>query len=166
MKTTGKAAAAAAATSAGLGLVVAQIRKSRARAPASAVSAEPRNRWRVVTVNKPAAEVAPDGKLPDPLAALGDDVEVRITPAPDGKGSEMAVRLRAPEPSGPMAVAGRLAGHDPRQAVRSALRESKALIEVGEVLRVDPRPAGHRPPTPGGKLLDMVTKRARAEGVA
>src|SRR5690349_10677196 len=117
MKTTGKAAAAAAATSAGLGLVVAQIRKSRARAPASAVSAEPRNRWRVVTVNKPAAELAPDGKLPDPLAALGDDVEVRITPAPDGKGSEMAVRLRTPEPSGPTAVAGRLAGHDPRQAV-------------------------------------------------
>jgi len=166
MKTTGKAATAAAATTAGLGLAVAQIRRSRARAPASDASAEPRNRWRVVTVNKPAAEVAPGGKLPEPLAALGDSVEVRITPAPDGKGTEIAVRLRAPEPSGAAAVPARLAGHDPRQAVRSALRESKALIEVGEILRLDPRPAGRRPPTPGGKLLDTVTRRARAEGVA
>lgn len=166
MKATGKTAAAAAVTTVGFGLAVAQIRRSRVRAPASDASAEPRNRWRAVTVNKPAAEVAPDGKLPDPLAALGDGVEVRITPAPDGKGTEIAVRLRAPEPSGPGAIAGRLAGHDPRQSVRSALRESKALIEVGEILRVDPRPAGRRPATPGGKLLDTVTRRARAEGVA
>jgi hypothetical protein len=165
MKTTGKAAAAAAAATVGLGAVVTAVRASRVRVPASDASAEPRNRWRVVTVNKPAAQVAPEGKLPEPLAALGDSVEVRITPAPDGKGSEIAARLRAPEPSGSAAVAGRLAGNDPRQAVRSALRESKALIEVGEVLRVDPRPAGRRPPTPGGKLLDTVTKRARAEGV-
>jgi hypothetical protein len=120
----------------------------------------------VVTVNRPATEVAPDGKLPDPLAALGDRVEVRITPAPDGKGTEVAARLRAPEPSGPAGMSGRLAGSDPRQAVRSALRESKALIEAGEALRMDPRPAGHRTPTPGGKLIDAVTKRARAEGVA
>jgi hypothetical protein len=51
-------------------------------------------------------------------------------------------RARAPEPSGAAAVPARLAGHDPRQAVRSALRESKSLIEVGEVLRVDPRGRG------------------------
>jgi hypothetical protein len=116
-------------------------------------------------VNKPAAEVAPDGNLPEPLAALGDRVEVRITPAPDGKGTEIAARLRAPEPAGPAAMPGRLAGRDPRQDVRSALRESKALIEVGEVLRMDPRPAGERTRAPGGKLLDAVTKRARAEGM-
>jgi hypothetical protein len=90
---------------------------------------------------------------------------VRITPAPDGKGTEIAARLRAPEPSGPASAPGRLAGSDPRQAVRSALRESKALIEVGEALRTDPRPAGKRTPTPGGKLLDAVTGHARAEGV-
>ena len=107
-----------------------------------------------MTVNKPAAEVAPAGILPEPLAALDDRVEVRITAAPDGKGTEIAARLRAPEPSGPAAVSGRLAGSDPRQAVRSALRESKALIETGEVLRMDPRPAGQRTPTPGGKLLE------------
>ena len=133
-------------------------------AAASDASAESRNRWRAVTVNKPAAEVAPAGILPEPLAALDDRVEVRITAAPDGKSTEIAARLRAPEPSGPAAVSGRLAGSDPRQAVRSALRESKALIETGEVLRVR-SPAGQRTPTPGGKLLDAVTRRARAEGV-
>ncbi len=164
MKTTQKAATAAAAAAASIGLAIAQLRRSRARAPADA-SAESRNRWRAVTVNKPAAEVAPGGKLPEPLTALGDRVEIRITPAPDGKGTEIAVRLREPEPSGLAAMPARLAGHDARQAVRSALRESKALIEVGEVLRMDPRPAGQRTSTPGGKLLDAATKRARAEGV-
>jgi uncharacterized membrane protein len=165
MKTTAKAFAATATAAAGAGLAVTQIRRSRARASAPAASAESRNRWRAVTVNKPAAEVAPDGNLPEPLAALGDRIEVRITPAPDSKGTEIAARLRAPEPSGTAALPDRLAGGDPRQDVRSALRESKALIEVGEVLRMDPRPAGERTSTPGGKLLDAVTKRARAEGV-
>jgi hypothetical protein len=51
-----------------------------------------------VTVNKPADAVAPDGVLPPPLAELGDAVEVRITPAPDGKGTELAARLRGDEP--------------------------------------------------------------------
>jgi hypothetical protein len=165
MKTTAKAATAAATAAAAAGLAVTQIRRSRARAAAPGAPAESRNRWRAVTVNKPAAEVAPDGNLPEPLAALGDRVEVRITPAPDGKGTEIAARLRAPEPAGPAAMPGRLAGSDPRQAVRSALRESKALIEVGEVLRMDPRSAGERTRAPGGKLLDTVTKRARAEGM-
>jgi uncharacterized membrane protein len=165
MKTTAKAAATAATAAAGTGLAVIWIRRSRARARTPGAPAESRNRWRAVTVNKPAAEVAPDGNLPEPLAALGDRVEVRITPAPDGKGTEIAARLRAPEPAGPAATPGRLAGRDPRQDVRSALRESKALIEVGEVLRMDPRSAGERTRTPGGKLLDAVTKRARAEGM-
>ena len=165
MKSTAKAVAAVATAAAGAGLAVTQVRRSRARTSEPDAAAEPRNRWRAVTVNKPAAEVTVDGKLPGPLTALGDRVEVRITSAPDGKGTEIAARLRAPEPAGPAAVPGRLAGRDPRQDVRSALRESKALIEVGEVLRVDPRPAGDRTSTPGGKLLDVVTKRARAEGV-
>jgi hypothetical protein len=164
MKSMRKAAAAAAAGTA-IALAVARLRRSRVRVPASDESAEPRNRWRAVTVNKPAAEAAPGGILPAPLAALGDRVEVRITAAPDSKGTEIAARLREPEPSGAAAVSGRVAGSDPRQAVRSALRESKALIEVGEVLRMDPQPAGRRTRTPGGKLLDAATKRARAEGV-
>ncbi|HEY0933098.1 MAG TPA: hypothetical protein VGD91_05065 [Trebonia sp.] len=164
MTSTSKAAAVAAAGAA-VGLAAVRLRRSRVRVTAADSPAEPRNRWRAVTVNRPAAEVAPDGKLPDPLAALGDQVEVRITAAPGGKGTEIAVRLRAPEPSGAKALPGRLAGNDSRQAVRSALRESKALIETGELLRMDPRPAGRRTATPGGKLLDVVTRRAHSEGV-
>ena len=49
--------------------------------------------------------------------------------------------------------------------MRAALRESKELLEVGEVLRLDPQPAGDRTPTPIGKLLDAVTRRAGGEGV-
>ncbi len=165
MKTSAKAAAAAATAAASIGLAVTQVKRSRARASKPDVAAGPQNRWRAVTVNKPAAEVAPDGQIPEPLAALGDRIEVRITPAPDGKGTEIAARLVSPEPAGTAALPHRLAGHDPRQDVRSALRESKALIEVGEVLRMDPRSAGKRTSTPSGKLLDAVTKRARAEGM-
>lgn len=164
MKTTVRAAAVTAAGT-GLGLAVTQLRRSRARASAADATAESRNRWWSVTVCQPAAEAAPGGKLPAPLAELGDRVEVRITPAPGGKGTEIAVRLIEPEPDGAAGLAGRLTGSDARQAVRTALRESKALIEVGEVLRVNPQPAGHRKATPGGKLLDAVTSRGRAEGM-
>jgi uncharacterized membrane protein len=160
MKVITKLAAAAAVAS----VVVRQVSRSRAR-PAADASREPRSRWRAVTVNKPASEVAPDGVLPPPLAELGDAVEVRITAAPDGKGTELAARLRDGEPSGATHLAGRLAGRDPRQDVRSALRRSKQLLEVGEVLRVDPQPAGHRPPTPAGKALDAITQSAGDEGV-
>lgn len=161
MKTTIKMAA----TAAGAGIIIRQISRSRVRAPAGRTGAEPRNRWRAVTVNKAPSEVAPDGKLPEPLADLGDLVEVRITPAADSKGTELAARLREPEPSGTGAIPARLSGQDPRQAVRSALRKSKQLLEVGDVLRLDPQPAGKRTPTPMGKLLDLATRRAAGEGV-
>jgi hypothetical protein len=104
-----------------------------------------------VTVCKQPGEIAPGGVLPRPLAELGDSVEVRITPAPGGKGTELAARPRD-EAGSP-------------EAVRSALRKSTQLLEVGEILRVDPQPAGHRPPTPAGKVLDAVTSRAGGQGV-
>lgn len=162
MKTAMKVAMAAA----GLGFAVGWVRQSRARADtASCGDRNQRNRWRAVTVNKPVGEVAPNGSLPPPLAALGDSVEVRVTTAGDGKGTEIGARLRSPEPSGLGAFAGRLAGRDPRQPVRAALRESKQLLEVGEVLRVEPQPAGHRTTDQAGKMLDSIIERAGAEGV-
>jgi hypothetical protein len=133
------------AAAVGAGVVIRQVSRSRA-----------------VTVNKPASEVAPDGVLPPPLAELGDAVEVRVTPAPGGKGTELAARPRDGEP--PPATA-RLGDRDQRQDVRSALRRSKQLLEVGEILRVGPQPAGHRAPTPAGKALDAITRRADREGV-
>lgn len=126
---------------------------------------ESTGRWRSVTVNRSQDEVMPNGQMPGPLAGLGDLVEVQVRPAPGGKGTELAARLRVPEPTGPRAARARVSGHDPRQQVRLALRQSKQLVEVGEVLRMDPTPHGRRPPTPTGKLIDVVTRRAGGEGV-
>jgi hypothetical protein len=108
-------------------------------------------RWRAVTVLTDA-----DGlrtTTPAPLAAFGQRLELRITPAPAGKGTELAARFRGP------------VTEDDIDDLRAALRESKQLIEVGEVLRVDPAPHGHRPPTPQGEALEGATRRAPKEGV-
>ena len=85
--------------------------------------------------------------------------------APGGKGSELRARLRSPEPTGAASAAARLSGDDPRQQVCAALRKAKQLIEVGEVLRVDPTPHGRRTSTPFGAVVDVATKRAAGEGV-
>ena len=118
--------------------------------------------WLAVTVAREPAEVdATD--LPAPLADLGRRIEVRVQPAPGGKGTELAARLHGRSASG--TDPGRLTGGDPEADVRSALREAKQLIEVGEVLVVDPVPHGKRTATPGGALLEAWTKAAPGAGV-
>jgi hypothetical protein len=103
------------------------------------------------------------GELPAPLAELGDRIEVRVRPAPGGKGTELAARLRDQPSSG--AAPSRLSGSDPQGDLRSALRRAKQLVEVGEVLAVDPAPHGERAATPGGVLLEAWTKVAPKAGV-
>lgn len=142
------------------------IRRMRNQAAGHAEEiAEARSRWRAVTINRSATDVMPDDRLPAPLAELGELVEVEIRSAPGGKGTELRARLRSPEPTGTASVAARHSGDDPRRRVRAALREAKQLIEVGEVLRVDPAPHGRRPPTPAGKLVDFATEGAPGEGL-
>lgn len=118
---------------------------------------EDTNRWLAVTVNLPVEEIDA-AQLPKPLAELGNRVEVRIQRASAGKGTEIAARLREPGPTG---VAARLAGQDPRQEVRQALRQAKSLLETGDVLQPDP-PSTH--PGPGGKLVKLASRRAGGEG--
>jgi hypothetical protein len=120
------------------------------------------DRWHTVTVNRPPDEVSPNGRLPEPLAKLGDTIEVQVRPAPGDRGTEVAARLRAPVPSGPTGAAARLKGHDPRGPVRRALRDSRALLETGEVMSPDEPPTTH--PGPGGKLIAAAAGRAREEG--
>ena len=60
------------------------------------------DRWLLVTVNRPPDEVVSDGRLPDPLARLGDVVEVQVRPAPGGRGTELAARLVDPARPGPV----------------------------------------------------------------
>lgn len=122
--------------------------------PSAPADVDARSRWHKVTINRGPEEVLPDGRLPAPLAALGDGVEVEVTPAPGDKGTELAARLRDTAET----------GSGPRQQVRSALREAKQLIEAGEVLCVDPTPHGHRPATAGGAIVETATKHAGGEG--
>jgi hypothetical protein len=144
------------------GSVVRQVRSAidpSAARPAGA--GQPASGWLSVTVFREPSDVD-TAALPAPLAEFGDRIEVRVRPAPGGKGTELAVRLRD-RPSG--TAAGRLTGSDPQADLRSALRRAKQLIEVGEVLAVDPAPHGKRTATPGGALLEAWTKVAPKAGV-
>jgi hypothetical protein len=118
--------------------------------------------WLAVTVLREPADLDA-AALPSPLAKLGEDIEVRVRPAPGDKGTELAARLRGPVSNG--AKGSRLAGRDPQADIRSALREAKQILEVGEVLAVDPAPHGERTATPGGQLLEAWTKAAPKAGV-
>ncbi|MEG8278727.1 hypothetical protein [Streptomyces sp. AHA2] len=152
----GKALLAAAA---GLtaGAVIAWQRTTAGPSDASAGE-----RWLTVTVNVDPAELQAE-KLPAPLREYGDRIETRITPAPGDRGTELAVRLRdAPSPAA-HSLPARLAGQDPDQDLRRALRDAKSLLEVGEVMEPDSPPTTHD--TPGGKLVGLLSRRAGGEGV-
>ncbi len=71
-------------------------------------------RTHVVTVNLPLEQVAPGGQPPAALREL-PGVTVDVRPAPGDKGTELAVT-----------------GED-HAAIRKTLRDTKALLEVGEV---------------------------------
>jgi hypothetical protein len=118
--------------------------------------------WVAVTVLRNPSAIDP-AALPGPLAELGEHIEVKVRPAPGDKGTELAARLRDQVQKG--SAPQRLSGEDPHAELRSALRRAKQLIEVGEVLAVDPAPHGDRPPTPGGTLLEAWTKAAPKGGV-
>ena len=143
--------------------VVRQVRSAidpSAARPAGA--GQPASGWLVVIVFREPSDID-TAQLPAPLAEFGDRIEVRVRPAPGGKGIELAARLRD-QPSKGTAL-GRLSGSDPQADLRSALRRAKQLIEVGEVLAVDPAPHGKRTATPGGVLLEAWTKVAPKAGV-
>ncbi|MER8219351.1 hypothetical protein ABTZ58_01840 [Streptomyces sp. NPDC094143] len=140
------------------GAVIAWQRKAAgASGPAAAD-----DRWLAVTINIDPGELQPD-KLPAPLREYGDRIETRISPAPGDRGTELAVRLREPQPEGAHSLPARLAGEDPRQDLRRALRDAKSLLEAGEVLEPDAPPTTHD--TPGGKLVGLLGRRAGGEGV-
>ena len=144
------------------GTVVRQIRSVLDPAAVSARgAAAPASGWLFVTVYREPSDVD-TAQLPAPLAEYGDRIEVRVRAAADGKGTELGARLRD-QPSGN--TLGRLSGSDPQAELRSALRRAKQLIEVGEVLAVDPAPHGKRTATPGGALLEAWTRVAPKAGV-
>ncbi len=123
--------------------------------------AKPRNRWLAVTINCSPARLSRDN-LPGPVAKLTDRAEVSIRPAPGGRGTELAMRLLNPPPTGVSGMAARLSGDDPRQRLRAALRDAKSLIETGEVIQPDSPPTAH--PTLAGKLMDFAISTSAGEG--
>jgi hypothetical protein len=156
----GNAASLAARAAGGVVRLVRTVIDPSATRPAAA--GRPASGWLAVTVLVEPSEIDSE-KLPEPLAEIGDQIEVRVRPAPGGKGTELAARLRDRRRSG--TKVSRLTGKDPQAELRSALRRAKQLIEVGEVLTVDPAPHGERTATPGGLLLEAWTKAAPKAGV-
>jgi len=115
------------------------------------------NPWMMVTINCAPERLATRADLPEPIARLGDSVDIKISPAPGDRGTELGARLRDSSSMGGAGLASRISGDDPRRTVRKALRHAKSLIETGEVLRPDWPPPAH--PTPAGKLLELAGRR-------
>ena len=105
-------------------------------------------RRHAVTVYRPIDEIRTNGKLPSPLADLGDRVEIDMRSAPGDRGTEIFVRARDGSVS---------AGE-----IRRALRDVRSLLETGDVLLPD-GPATTTP-TLLNKPLRAVTRRGREEG--
>ncbi|MGY1693662.1 MULTISPECIES: hypothetical protein [unclassified Geodermatophilus] len=145
------------------GTVVRQVLSVFEHGSGPGAAGAPASGWLAVSINREPAEIDATS-LPAPLAAYGDRVETRIRPAADGKGTELAVRLTQ-RSSGNASGPARLMGSDPQGDLRSALRKAKQLIEVGEVLVVDPAPHGRRSATPAGAALEAVAKRSPKGGV-
>ncbi|TFV51564.1 hypothetical protein [Blastococcus sp. TF02A-35] len=145
------------------GAVVGQVRSVLGQGGGAGAASAPASGWLAVSIYREPSELDATA-LPAPLAAYGDRIETRIRPAPGGKGSELAVRLTRGS-SGKTSGPARLSGSDPNADLRSALRQAKQLIEVGEVLRVDPASHGKRNATPAGAVLEVATKRAPKGGV-
>ena len=146
------------------GALVRQVRSAinpSAARPAGA--GQPASGWLVVTVFREPSDDRPRASCPHPWpsSATGSRSGSARPPAaraPSWRPGCATGRRRAPPPR-------RLSGSDPQADLRSALRRAKQLIEVGEVLAVDPAPHGERTATPGGVLLEAWTKVAPKAGV-
>ncbi|MDQ1721756.1 MAG: hypothetical protein QOI26_1490 [Pseudonocardiales bacterium] len=118
-------------------------------------------RWQTVTVLRAPEEVAPAGRLPAPLTELAGLIETRLEPAPGNRGAEVSARTKP----GPMPDSTVWKGEDPARRIRTALLHAKQLIEVGEVLLIEPQPAGKRRRPAAGLLVDLMTGDSDQEGV-
>jgi hypothetical protein len=134
---------AAVRTAVGAGAAVARRVTGRGQVPSPAAG----DRWHAVTV-----DVSPEELGRDPLAALGDTVEVRVRRAPGGRGTELHARL----------TAGADATREQVEELRTALRETKMRRETGEVLA--PSSMATTTPTPLNAPLRAATAHGRGEG--
>lgn len=116
--------------------------------------------WQSVTILAPPEAIAPQGRLPEPLAKLAELIETRLAPAPGDRGTQLSARTRpGPKPDSTM-----WKGEDPHRQIRNALLHAKQLVEVGEVLAIEGQPAGRRR-RPAGSLVNLMTDDTDQEGV-
>ncbi|GIF17131.1 hypothetical protein [Actinoplanes teichomyceticus] len=140
MGRTGKALLFAAPLAAGA--AVAAARRRRGATPAS-------RRSHVLTVFRPLAELEAT-QLPGSLREIADGVQITLRAAPGGRGTEIAVRI----PEGSAVTDGE---------VRRALRETRSLLEAGDVLL----PSGPATTTPTwrNRPLQAATRNGREGGL-
>jgi len=144
-----------------LGLGIAGLAVLAGRAILSA--GRGRHEWKSVTVLAPPERMTIEGVYPGPLALLGDAIEVRLVDAPKGQGTELHARVV--KNAAAVQKVRSLSGRSPEDALRSALRDAKALIETGQVMHVDPRPHGIRPATPAGAAIDAADTSMKGKGI-
>jgi hypothetical protein len=128
------------------------------RGRTSPSSPDPAARWLAVTVDVPPEEIRSGGRLKRLLDMPG--LDVRLTSARGGTATVIAARPPRSAATGWTGLASRIAGNDPRQPVRRALREAKSILETGEVLRTDAAP----PRSVGGGLVAALARRSGGEG--
>ncbi|WP_433789897.1 hypothetical protein [Actinoplanes sp. CA-252034] len=109
----------------------------------------PPRRRHVITVYRPLSELEVT-QLPGSLKEIIEGVEIRLAEAPGGRGTEISVRIPDDSPVS-------------EGEVRRALRETRSLLEAGDVLL----PSG--PPTTVPTLLNRplqtVTQNGREGGL-
>ena len=95
--------------------------------------------------------------------ALDHEGWLRLRPAPGDRGTELHVRVVFDQPGGPVGAAvGAVAGEDPDQLVRQALRQVKQVLEAGEAIRVAGQPAGRQ--GVDAAATDVIDRRLAAGG--
>jgi hypothetical protein len=144
---------------AGLALVtvgIGMVRWFAARRHEKARDRGARNRWLMITIDCPPERLASRSDLPEPIARLGDAVDTKVSRAPGDRGTELGARPSEVSSSGAGGVAG-FSGENFRRTVRWALRQSRSLIETGEVLIWDQPPAAY--PRPTKKILELAGRR-------
>lgn len=112
------------------------------------------DRWHVLTVHR--TDIDLTAGRPRPLDELGDAVEVRATPAPGDRGTELAARVR------PGSGLSSTDERDLDEHLRRALRDARCLLETGEVLRPD-SPSTTRP-TLTSLPMQLTLRKAKSGG--
>jgi hypothetical protein len=120
--------------------IVARKRRARTRTG---------ERRHVMTVLRPLSELE-SAPLPGSLKEIADRVEVRLRAAPGDRGTEIAVRI----PDGSDVTSGE---------VRRALRETRSLLEAGDVLM--PYGPSTTVPTLRNRPLQAATRHGREGGL-